>query len=69
MDVLAGGDGLAGETDDLVVASHRFALGDVPGGDLVAGRDQALDGHVFGRGAADELGAGDQDVVLRDAGG
>ncbi len=62
--VLAGRDRPAGEADDLVVAAHRLAGGDRPGGDLVPGRDQALDDHVLGGGAADELGAGDQDVVL-----
>jgi hypothetical protein len=31
---------------------------------FVAGRDQALDGDAFSHGTADQLGAGNQDIVL-----
>ncbi len=63
--VLAGRDRLAGEADDLVVAAHRLAGGDGARGDLVARGDQPPDGDVLDLGAAHELGARDQDVVLR----
>jgi hypothetical protein len=61
--VLARGNGLARETDDLVVAAHRLAGGDGAHRDLVARRNEAAHGHAFDGGAAEHLGARDDDVV------
>jgi hypothetical protein len=63
--VLARRDRLGGEADDLVVAAHRLAHGNGAGGDLVAGWDQAAHRNVLDGGAADQLGARDQHVVVR----
>ncbi len=66
MHVLAGRDVAAGEADDLVVAPHRFAFPDRARRDLVRGRDEPDDGDLFveQRRAADQLRAGDDDVVV-----
>jgi hypothetical protein len=64
MHMLARGDVARGKTNDLVVAAHRLALRNGTGGYFVAGRNQALDGDAFNRGAAHQLGAGDQHVVV-----
>ncbi len=61
--VLAGGDGLARETDDLVVAAHRLALRDGAHRNLVARGNEAAHGNVLDDGAAEQLGARDDDVV------
>ena len=65
MDVLARRNGAACEADDLVVATHGLADGDRARRDLVARRHEADDGDVLVEqfGAADELLAGDDDVV------
>ena len=67
MHLLARPDGPGRKADDLVVALDRLALGDRARGDLVARRDEPDDGDVFiaQQGAADQLLAGDDDVVLR----
>lgn len=59
MYVGAGGDGLAGQADDLTVLEHGFAGGDgaagnlVPGGDIVLGlQAKALDTAAASQGAA-----------------
>ena len=65
--VLARRDRDLGAADDLVVAAHRLAGRDRAGRDLVPRRDQADDGDPFALDprAADELLAGDDDVVVR----
>src|SRR3546814_20548428 len=45
VDVLADGDVVGCEADDLVVFPHRLALGDRPGGDLVARGDRLRHRH------------------------
>ena len=61
--MLAGGDGLAGKTNDLVVAAHRLAGGQCACGHLMAGRYEAAHGDVFNLCAAHQLGSGNQHVI------
>ena len=67
MDVLARTDRATREADDLVVPPHRIADGDRARGDLVSRRHETHDGDVLVEQfrAADELLAGDDDVVCR----
>ncbi len=57
--------------DDLSIAAHRLASRDGSGGDLVAGGNQARDGHVFRcqMGARYQLHGRDHEVVERADGG
>ena len=61
--MLAGGDSLAGKTDDLVVAADGIACLQGFGGDFVAWRNQAFGGDTFYFCAADELCPCYDDVV------
>jgi hypothetical protein len=65
--MLSGRDVAAGKADDLVVAPHGFAGLDRARGDLVRRRHQAHDRDLLveQRGAAHQLRAGDDDVVVR----
>ena len=66
MDVLAGADVARREADDLVVPLDGLAGADRARRDLVSRRDEAGDGDflVGEQRAADELRAGDHDVVV-----
>ena len=64
MDVFSRCNGLAGKADDLVVAAHRFARGNGAGGDFVPGWNQAAYCNVFNAGAAHQLLAGDDNIVI-----
>jgi len=47
MHMLARADRHAGEADDLAIAAHDLAHGDLAGCHLVAGRNQSGDDHVL----------------------
>lgn len=47
VDMRAGFNIALSETDYLVVATHRLALSDSPGRNLVAGRNRTVNGQVF----------------------
>ena len=66
MDVLPGFDVLGRDADDLVVAPHRLARSDAPGGYLVARWDQTRHHQIFFGDAlaADQLATGDHHIIV-----
>jgi len=64
MDMFSRCNRLAGKANDLVIAAHRFARGNRSGGDFVPRWNQAAYRDVFNGGAAHQLLAGDDNIVI-----